>query len=85
MSKRPVECQRVAFAEALLDDCRSVAREIIRHSYTAIMQAKAAINGGYTLGMHEALELERNMCAVCFGTEERAKGMADFLEKRKKE
>lgn len=76
---------KVCEAEALLTDCQAVAREVVRHSFTALIQAKAAINAGITLGMHEALELERNMCTVCFSTEERAKGMADFLEKRKKE
>ncbi len=49
------------------------------------MQAKQAINWGYSLGLPEALELEKNMCAVCFATPERAKSMQDFLEKRKKE
>lgn len=71
--------------ESLLEDCQLIAKHILAHSFTATMQAKAAINSGYTLGMHEALELERNMCAVCFGTEERIKGMSDFLEKRNRE
>lgn len=75
---------KVCEGEALLADCQSAAREIIRHSFTAILQAKSAINAGYTLEIHQALALERNICAVCFATEERAKGMADFLEKRKK-
>lgn len=76
---------KVCEGEALLGDALTVAREITKHSSAAILQAKAAINAGYTLGIHEALELERNMCAVSFGTEGRIKGMTDFLEKRKRE
>lgn len=76
---------KVCEGESLLTDCQAAAREIIRHSFIATTQAKAAINAGYTLGMHEALELERNICAVCFSTEERMAGMTKFLEKRKQE
>lgn len=76
---------KICESDALLGDCQTVAKEIIRHSFKAIVQAKAAINAGYTLGIHEALELERNICTVCFHTKERAEGMADFVEKRKKE
>jgi len=70
--------------ENLLKDCFATAGKIISHSFTAIVQAKNAINMGYHLGLREALEMERNMCAVCFATKERAEGMQDFLDKREK-
>lgn len=76
---------KVCEGEALLSDCLAVAREITKHPLAAVAQAKAAMNAGYALGIHEALELERNLCTVCFGTDARIKGMTDFLEKRKKE
>jgi len=66
----------------LLDDCFATAEKIISHSSTATIQAKNAINTGYHLGLKEALELERNMCAVCFATTERVEGMEKFLEKK---
>lgn len=76
---------KICDSETLIADVQSAAKEIIRHSFYAIKQAKAAVNAGLALGIHEALELERNMCAVCFSTEDRLKGMTEFLEKRKKE
>jgi enoyl-CoA hydratase len=76
---------KVCEISTLLTDAQQVAREIVRHSFLAVSQAKAAVNAGVFLGIHEGLALERNLCAVCFGSEERAKGMYDFLEKRKNE
>jgi enoyl-CoA hydratase len=72
-------------SDKLIGDCCAAAAEIIRHSPFAIFQAKRAIDAGYNLPLIEAIELERNMCAVCFTTEECAKGMAAFLEKHNKE
>lgn len=72
-------------SDALLKECEVVASEIIRHSRFAITQAKHAIDAGYHLSMAEALELERNMCAVCFATEECAAGMTAFLDRHQKE
>ncbi|MCB1111348.1 MAG: enoyl-CoA hydratase/isomerase family protein [Chlamydiia bacterium] len=70
--------------ENLLEDCYATAGKVASHSLTAVVQAKNAINYGYHLGMREALELERNICAVCFATDERAKEMDDFVNKRGK-
>lgn len=71
-------------SDSLLKECEVVASEIIRHSHFAIMQAKRAIDAGYHLSMTEALELERNMCTVCFSTKECATGMTAFLERHHK-
>ncbi|MBA3239282.1 MAG: enoyl-CoA hydratase/isomerase family protein [Parachlamydiaceae bacterium] len=68
----------------LLKSCQTVASEIIQHSICATLQAKRAIDGGFHLSMTEALELERNMCAVCFATEERETAMLAFIEKHTK-
>jgi enoyl-CoA hydratase len=75
---------KVCEGEVLLQECQLTAREVARHSLQAIVQAKRAINCGYSMNIYQALELERNMCAVCFGTEDRVQGMANFLEKRNK-
>lgn len=66
----------------LLHDCLAVAQEVMKNGSIAVLQAKQAINMGYCMGMAEALELERNMCAVCFATAERLEGMNAFLAKR---
>lgn len=68
----------------LLKECCGIAAEIIRHSFCAILQSKRAIDAGYHMSMAEALELERNMCAVCFATEECSAGMTAFLERHNK-
>lgn len=75
---------RVCAPELLLQACQTTVSEILRHSSCATLQAKRAIDAGIHLSMTEALELERNMCAVCFATEERASAMSAFLEKRTK-
>lgn len=75
---------RLCDSDTLLKECGTIASEIIRHSSFALMQAKHAIDAGYHLSMSEALELERNMCTVCFATEECAAGMTAFLEKHRK-
>lgn len=74
----------VSDGDNLLKECGVIAAEIIRHSHFAILQAKRAIDVGYQLPLQEALELERNMCATCFATEERIAGMAGFLERHQK-
>jgi enoyl-CoA hydratase len=71
----------VCAPEDLLKDCFATASKITAHSYTAVVQAKYAINTGYHLGLKEALELEKNMCAVCFATDERAQKMKQFTER----
>ncbi|MEC7839702.1 MAG: enoyl-CoA hydratase-related protein [Chlamydiota bacterium] len=68
--------------ENLMNDSFAAAAKIISHPNTAVVQAKNAINTGYHLGLKEALELERNMCAVCFATSERSEGMKNFLNKK---
>lgn len=68
----------------LIQDCCVAASDILRSSFWATSQAKKAINAGYQLSMVEALELERNMCAVCFATEECRSGMNAFLKKHNK-
>lgn len=71
-------------SDHLMKDCFVVASEILKHSPIATLQAKNAINSGSHLSMVEALELERNMCAVCFATEGRRNGMTAFLKKHNK-
>lgn len=74
----------VSEAEMLIKDSCMVAAEICLHSASAVLQAKRAIDGGIEISLSEALELERNMCAVCFATPERVSGMDAFIKKHHK-
>jgi enoyl-CoA hydratase len=69
----------------LFKDCMDVAKTIAKHSSTPIAQAKHAINQGYHQPLSQALELERNMCAVCFPTAERIKATGSFLNPARRE
>ena len=93
MNGKPVDAQKakeigivneIFDPEDLLEACHRAAKEIIAYSPIALIQAKRAINHGYSLAMADALELEKNMFAVCFDTPERAKAMRQFIEKREK-
>jgi enoyl-CoA hydratase len=73
---------RICPKEVLLETCEATAKEICANSLFAVLQGKRAVDAGGSLAMHEALELERNMCAVAFGTPDRLEGMTAFIEKR---
>lgn len=70
--------------EALIGACWSTAERVVKHSPLAVRQGKSAINNGYALPLKEALELEKNQFAVCFGSPEREQAMTAFLEKTKR-
>ncbi len=73
---------RLCSADQLIEEAKKTAQEIVSNSFTAVLQAKRAINHGVHLAMTEALALERNMCATCFATNDRLEGMNAFIEKR---
>jgi enoyl-CoA hydratase len=66
----------------LLPSCIKVAEQVASYSLTAIRQAKNAVNVGSSLNLSDALELEKNLCAVCFSTPERKEGMQAFINKK---
>lgn len=63
----------------LLEQCKQMAAQILQNSFSAVLQAKRAINSRYNLDRVAALELERNVCAVCFSNPEAVEAMAAFL------
>lgn len=69
--------------EKLLPDCISIAEKILTNSFSAVIEAKRAINGGEGQDMASALELERRICSLCFSDPDRTEGMTAFIEKRK--
>lgn len=70
--------------ESLIEECIKTAKRIAKNPSIAVQQGKNAVNSGYQLGIHEALEIERNMFVVCFSTKEREEAMSAFLDKRTK-
>lgn len=67
---------------ALLNDALAVAKEILSHSFEAVIQAKFAVNASSLFDVETGLELERNVCAVCFASDERKKAMDAFLKRK---
>lgn len=74
---------RVCEEKGLLEECISAAQSIVKHSKTAFVQAKRAIDIGFSMPLDAGLELEKNMCAVCFATPERLQAMTAFANKTK--
>lgn len=73
---------KVCESSELLTSCEARLRSILQNSFQAVMHAKTAINSGVSLGIHEALDLERALCGVSFGHPDRQEGMQAFVEKR---
>jgi len=48
----------------------------------AIRYSKVAINRGMDVDMRAGLELEKDLAAITFGTEDKQEGMDAFLGKR---
>lgn len=70
--------------ELLLQQAKEAAGRIVQYSSLALRQAKKAIQCGSSLSFEDGLELEKNMCTVCFDTPERIRAMAEFVQKRGK-
>lgn len=56
---------------------------ILEMAPLALAYAKVAIQGGVEMELSRALDFERDVAALTFGTEDKQEGMAAFLEKRK--
>lgn len=67
----------------LMAAAREIAAKILSKGPIAVMTAKMAMNRGLDLDLGNACALEANAFAIGFSTEDRAEGMAAFLEKRK--
>jgi enoyl-CoA hydratase len=74
---------RVVPADKLMDEVLSVAEKIVSMSRPAAAMAKEAINRAFETPLIEGLNVERNLFHSTFALEDRAEGMAAFIEKRK--
>ena len=73
---------RVARLEALEEEARSLAGEIVANGPVAVRLAKRAIDGGFDLPLGRALALEWECYQGTLATEDRYEGLRAFAEKR---
>src|SRR3982075_4226329 len=74
---------RVVPADKLLDEAMAMAEKIASMSWPAGALGKSAINRAFETPLSEGLNVERNLFHSTFALEDRAEGMAAFIEKRK--
>ena len=74
---------RVVPADRLMDEALATAERIADMSRPTAMMAKEAINRAFETPLSEGLNVERNLFHSTFALEDRAEGMAAFIEKRK--
>ena len=74
--------EKIATPEELMVEAEKVAKTIISKAPVAIATAKTAINNGYDMDMKSASKFEIETFTAAFGSQDKAEGMAAFLEKR---
>lgn len=75
---------KVCSPETLMDEVMKLATKIAMNSNNAVKFAKSAINNGInTNNINDAVEIEKNIFALCFDSTEQTEGMTAFTEKRK--
>lgn len=91
LSGRPVTAQeacdmglvnKVVPQELLLDEAKSMAKEIAKKSPLALRAAKEAVLKSYEMSMTEGLNCERKAFYALFATQDQKEGMKAFMEKR---
>mgnify|MGYP000901082320 CR=1 FL=1 len=73
---------KVVPRDALLEEAKAVMKQILAMAPIAVRYAKVAINRGMEVDLKTGLELEKDVCAITFGSEDKQEGMDAFLEKR---
>jgi len=74
---------RVVPADRLMDEVMEAADKIASMSRPAAAMAKEAVNRAFETTLTDGLNVERNLFHATFALEDRAEGMAAFIEKRK--
>jgi enoyl-CoA hydratase len=74
---------RVVPAGQLMEEAMGIAVKIASMSQPATAMAKSAINRAFETPLAEGLGVERDLFHATFALEDRAEGMAAFIEKRK--
>jgi enoyl-CoA hydratase len=73
---------KVVPADTLLDEAIKMMEDIVSKSGIAVGFAKQVIGKGMDTDIYKAMELEADIMAVLFATEDQKEGMRAFLEKR---
>jgi enoyl-CoA hydratase len=82
------EAARIGLVDEVVDDdalagrARAVANRIAAHSPVAVKLIKQAVRAAAELPLSAGLALERELFITAFASEDRAEGVAAFLEKR---
>jgi enoyl-CoA hydratase len=76
---------KVTTPEELMPTAKKMAEKIASKGSYAVAVAKAAINNGYDMDIHNAVEMEANLFGVVNDTHDKKEGMGAFLEKRSAE
>jgi enoyl-CoA hydratase len=74
---------RVVPADRLMEEVMAAAEKIAAMSRPVAAMAKEAINRAFETPLSDGLNVERNLFHATFALEDRAEGMAAFIEKRK--
>src|ERR1700759_2096681 len=74
---------RVVPSDKLMDEALAAAEKIATMSRPAAEMAKNAVNRAFETPLSEGLHVERDLFHSTFALEDRAEGMAAFIEKRK--
>ena len=74
---------RVVAADRLMEETMAAAEKIASMSRPAAAMAKEAVNRAFETPLSEGMNVERNLFHATFALEDRAEGMAAFIEKRK--
>ncbi len=74
---------RIVPVDRLMDEVMAAAEKIAAMSRPAAAMAKEAVNRAFETPLSEGMNVERNLFHATFALEDRAEGMAAFIEKRK--
>ncbi len=74
---------RIVPADKLMEEALAAAEKIASMSRPAAAMAKEAVNRAFETPLSEGMNVERNLFHSTFALEDRAEGMAAFIEKRK--
>ena len=64
------------------EEAKAMMQTILSKAPLAVRYAKIAINEGIQMDLYRGLELEKDVCALTFGSDDSKEGMSAFLEKR---
>ncbi len=73
---------KVAEHDELVSEAKNMMKLILKNASSAVGFAKTAINRGMEMDLANGLELEKDIAAISFGTEDKDEGMSAFVQKR---